>query len=383
MTPLVFAARANDLESARVLLAAGADVNSTTGYGWSPLLVATQNRYYKLAPLPARARRRPRISRTRAAGSRSISPPTTATSRPATIRSARATWTTWSSSSSCSTRAPTSNARMKDSTETRTVFTNQWLDENGATAFLRAAQSGDLALMKLLLARGADPKLNTDARRRRRCTSPPASAGSRASPTSGRRDANARSGEDAARPRPRPEPAGRHRPHRAARRRAQGPRRGRAAARRPRRGAWTSATTATPTTIGSKLAGVTLARVDYADGLVRVGVQSAIPHPETGVAPQADDRSAASRPRRTGARSSRSALPTSASPRARRACAPARAAHAVDDLALARIREQLVELLEAHLHSVRHTGLEGGVAHLFRRVADRHRVRRDAGFLGP
>ena len=53
------------------------------------------------------------------------------------------------------------NARVKDSTETRTVFTNQWLDENGATAFLRASQSGDLELMKLLLARGADPKIDT------------------------------------------------------------------------------------------------------------------------------------------------------------------------------------------------------------------------------
>ena len=53
------------------------------------------------------------------------------------------------------------NARAKDSTETRTVFTNQWLDENGATAFLRASQSGDVELMKLLLSRGADPKINT------------------------------------------------------------------------------------------------------------------------------------------------------------------------------------------------------------------------------
>jgi ankyrin repeat protein len=53
------------------------------------------------------------------------------------------------------------NARVKDSTETRTVFTNQWLDENGATAFLRASQSGDIELMKLLLSKGADPKINT------------------------------------------------------------------------------------------------------------------------------------------------------------------------------------------------------------------------------
>jgi ankyrin repeat protein len=53
------------------------------------------------------------------------------------------------------------NHRVKDSTETRTVFTNQWLDENGATAFFRASQSGDIELMKLLLSKGADPKINT------------------------------------------------------------------------------------------------------------------------------------------------------------------------------------------------------------------------------
>ena len=48
LTPLVYAVRSNDLDSVKVLLAAGADVNQVTGYGWSPLLVATQNRYYKL-----------------------------------------------------------------------------------------------------------------------------------------------------------------------------------------------------------------------------------------------------------------------------------------------------------------------------------------------
>ncbi|MDR2216230.1 MAG: ankyrin repeat domain-containing protein, partial [Nevskiaceae bacterium] len=54
------------------------------------------------------------------------------------------------------------NARVTESTETRTVFTNQWLDEDGATAFLRASQSGDVPLMKLLLERGADPHINTE-----------------------------------------------------------------------------------------------------------------------------------------------------------------------------------------------------------------------------
>ena len=53
------------------------------------------------------------------------------------------------------------NARMIDSSETRTVFTNQWLDEEGATAFFRASQSGDLELMNLLLEHGADPHIFT------------------------------------------------------------------------------------------------------------------------------------------------------------------------------------------------------------------------------
>ena len=54
------------------------------------------------------------------------------------------------------------NARAKDYTETRVNFTMQWLNEDGATPFLRAAHSGDTALMKLLLAHGADPKIATE-----------------------------------------------------------------------------------------------------------------------------------------------------------------------------------------------------------------------------
>ena len=41
----------------------------------------------------------------------------------------------------------------------------QWLNEDGATPFLRAAQSSDVELMKLLLAHGADPKIATAAQR--------------------------------------------------------------------------------------------------------------------------------------------------------------------------------------------------------------------------
>ena len=54
------------------------------------------------------------------------------------------------------------NARAKDNTLTRTIFTMQWFYEAGAMPFVRAAQSSDTALMQLLLDYGADPFLVTD-----------------------------------------------------------------------------------------------------------------------------------------------------------------------------------------------------------------------------
>jgi ankyrin repeat protein len=54
------------------------------------------------------------------------------------------------------------NLTAKDNTLTRTIFTMQWFFEAGATPFVRAAQSGDVDLMKLLLAHGADPKIPTE-----------------------------------------------------------------------------------------------------------------------------------------------------------------------------------------------------------------------------
>ena len=54
------------------------------------------------------------------------------------------------------------NARARENTLTRTIFTMQWFYEAGATPFVRAAQSSDVALMQLLLEYGADPFMRTD-----------------------------------------------------------------------------------------------------------------------------------------------------------------------------------------------------------------------------
>jgi ankyrin repeat protein len=160
LTPLIYAARANDLESVKALLAAGVDINQVSGYGWSALLVATQNRYYKLGAYLLEHGADPNL-----ANKGAWTPLYLATDN-RNIESGdypvrKGDMDHLDFIKLLIDKGANVNARVKDSTETRTVFTNQWLDENGATALLRASQSGDVVLMKLLLAHSADPKINT------------------------------------------------------------------------------------------------------------------------------------------------------------------------------------------------------------------------------
>ncbi len=171
LTPLVFAARQDCLECAQILLAAGADVNQQTHYGWTALLTATQNRHYKLAAYLLEHGADPNIANNGgwtplylATDNRNIESGDYPVRTPdidhldfikllldkganVNVRI-------------CGTKS-TAEKCLGDTTETRTNFTMQWLMEDGATPFLRAAQSGDVALMKLLLAKGADPKIFT------------------------------------------------------------------------------------------------------------------------------------------------------------------------------------------------------------------------------
>ncbi|MGH9645198.1 MAG: ankyrin repeat domain-containing protein, partial [Bryobacteraceae bacterium] len=171
ITPLVFATRQNCMDCVKVLVEAGADVNQVTHYGWTPLLTATQNRHYKIGAYLLDHGADPNIknhggwsplylatdNRNIEGGDYPVRKPDMdhldfiklllAKKADVNVRV-------------CGTQSTATNC-VGDSTETRTNFTMQWLNEDGATPFLRAAQSSDVELMKLLLAHGADPKIYT------------------------------------------------------------------------------------------------------------------------------------------------------------------------------------------------------------------------------
>ena len=160
LTALVFAAREGDIESAKALLDGGARVNQTTEYGWTPLLTAINNRNYALAQLlidrggdvnmPNKGGWTPLYIAT---DNRNIEGGDYPVPKPdldhlEIIRSLLR-------------HGANPNARIRENTLTRTIFTMQWFFEDGATAFIRAAQSSDTELLKLLLEYKADPFLAT------------------------------------------------------------------------------------------------------------------------------------------------------------------------------------------------------------------------------
>src|SRR5215471_3672737 len=160
LTALVFAARQGALDSVKVLVEAGADVDQVTQYGWTPLLTAAQNKYYKVGSYLLDHGSNPNIANKGgwtplyiATDNRNIEGGDYPVRKPDMDHLEYI--------KKLLSKGANPNARAIDSTETRTIFTMQWLYEDGATPFLRAAQSGDVALMKLLLQYGADPLIPT------------------------------------------------------------------------------------------------------------------------------------------------------------------------------------------------------------------------------
>lgn len=160
LTPLVFAAREGDLESAQLLVDAGAPINETTEYGWTPLLTAINNRNYLLASYLLDKGADPNI-----ANKGGWTPLYIATDN-RNIEGGdypvpKGDMEHLEIIEKLLQKGANPNGKIKENTLTRTIFTMQWFFEDGATPFIRASQSSDTVLMQLLLKYKADPQATT------------------------------------------------------------------------------------------------------------------------------------------------------------------------------------------------------------------------------
>lgn len=165
MTALLYAARDGRFEIARALIASNANVNQVEANGVSPLIEAIANNHLDVARLlldhDADANAMDWWGRTplwTAVDLRDLEVNKTddnGVDRPAALQLIRALLD----------RGANVNARTKEVPPLRRwlmpISDISWVDFTGQTAFLRAALSADLAVMHLLLDKGADPNLAT------------------------------------------------------------------------------------------------------------------------------------------------------------------------------------------------------------------------------
>jgi uncharacterized protein len=166
LTPMLFAARQGHADALRALLESGADVNQQSGGDrTTPLLMATINGHFDLAKLLLERGANPRL-----ASENGVTPlfaalnvawaPRAAFPQPQAYLQQHATYLDLMNTLLDAGADPDARVNKKP-WYSGYNFDRSGIDEGGATAFWRAAYAGDVAAMKLLVARGADPNIWT------------------------------------------------------------------------------------------------------------------------------------------------------------------------------------------------------------------------------
>ena len=162
MTALLFASRQGHLEAARALLDGGAGIDQAGADSTSPLLIAIVNGHYDLASMLVER-----------GGNPNIADANGRTPLYAAIDLRNVQWSQGPAPElpqaahlAMITQLLAAGAdpsiKMTGQVGHRGSFDMRWTDLKGGTAFSRAAWNGDIEIMRLLLARGADPKVVTE-----------------------------------------------------------------------------------------------------------------------------------------------------------------------------------------------------------------------------
>ncbi len=166
LSPLLVAARQGDLDSVKVLLGAGADVNAVSeGDHTSPLLISVINGRYDLAKYLLDVGANPKL-----ASDNGVTPlyavlncqwaPKALYPQPRAYQQQKTSYLALMTALLDKGADP--NARLtKKVWYSGYNFDLSGVDESGATPFWRAAYAADVDAMKLLVARGGDPNIPT------------------------------------------------------------------------------------------------------------------------------------------------------------------------------------------------------------------------------
>ena len=143
------------MESVKVLVAAGADVNQPSADGSSPLLVAVQNGFYSIAQFLID--NKANVNLTNNKGWSPLYLAVKNRNQEITAVPGPSTDGVLEFITLLLDKGANPNVRIKAATEVHQAMTAAWLKEEGATPLLRAALCGDLTVVRLLIDHGADP----------------------------------------------------------------------------------------------------------------------------------------------------------------------------------------------------------------------------------